>query len=93
MLIGDSANQNKPFSGEGVVSGFTAVAIAVDVADQALKQDDTSREALWDYNVPLPARPRVAKFAASMAQLPTVAELPRDGCELFIPQRHHFHQF
>ena len=77
MLIGDSANQNKPFSGEGVVSGFTAVAIAVDVADQALKQDDTSREALWDYNVRY-QHGQGAKFAASMAQLPTVAELPRD---------------
>ena len=37
MLVGDSANQNKPFSGEGVTSGYTAVAIAVDVADQALQ--------------------------------------------------------
>ena len=77
MLVGDSANQNKPFSGEGVTSGYTAVAIAVDVADQALQQGDTSREALWDYNT-LYQHGQGAKFAASMAQLPTVAELPRD---------------
>lgn len=77
MLVGDSANQNKPFSGEGVVSGFTAVEIAVDVADQALKNSNTSREALWDYNVRY-QHGQGAKFAASMAQLPTVAELPRD---------------
>ena len=76
MLVGDSANQNKPFSGEGVVSGFTAVEIAVDVADKALKQGDLSREALWDYNIRY-QHGQGAKFAASMAQLPTVAELPR----------------
>ena len=77
MLVGDSANQNKPFSGEGVTSGYTAVAIAVDVADQALQEGDTSREALWEYNTRY-QRGQGAKFAASMAQLPTVAELPRD---------------
>jgi flavin-dependent dehydrogenase len=77
MLIGDSANQNKPFSGEGVTSGFTGVAIAVDVADEALKQDNTSSEALWAYNACY-QHGQGAKFAASMAQLPTVAELPRN---------------
>jgi flavin-dependent dehydrogenase len=77
MLIGDAANQNKPFSGEGVTSGFAAVAIAVDVADRALKQRDVSRADLWDYNVRY-QRGQGAKFAASMAQLPTVAELRRD---------------
>ncbi|MCB2214371.1 FAD-binding protein [bacterium] len=77
MLIGDAANQNKPFSGEGVTSGFAAVAIAVDVADRAMKQGDVSRANLWDYNVRY-QRGQGAKFAASMAQLPTVAELQRD---------------
>ena len=77
MLIGDSANQNKPFSGEGISSGFTAVTIAVDVADKALKADDTSREALWDYNLKY-IRGQGAKFAASLAQLPAAAELARD---------------
>jgi len=77
MLIGDAANQNKPFSGEGVTSGFAAVAIAVDVSDQALKNDDTSCTALWDYNVRY-QRGQGAKFAASMAQLPVAAELRRE---------------
>ena len=77
MLVGDSASQNKPFSGEGVVSGFTAVEIAVEVADQGLKKGDTSREALWTYNTRY-QHGQGAKFAASMAQLPTVAELPRE---------------
>lgn len=77
MAVGDSANQNKPFSGEGVVSGFTAVEIGVEVADQALKKGDASREALWEYNARY-QHGQGAKFAGSMAQLPTVAELPRE---------------
>jgi digeranylgeranylglycerophospholipid reductase len=77
MLVGDAANQNKPFSGEGVTSGFAAVAIAVDAADRALQRGDVSRERLWDYNVRY-QRGQGAKFAASMAQLPAVAELPRE---------------
>lgn len=77
MLVGDAANQNKPFSGEGVTSGFVAVMIAVDVASRSLKTDDTSRANLWDYNVRY-QRDQGAKFAANLAQLPTVAELPRE---------------
>ncbi len=76
MLVGDSANQNKPFSGEGVTSGFAAVEIAVDAADQALQDGDVSRANLWVYNARY-QRGQGAKFAASMAQLPAVAELPR----------------
>lgn len=76
MLVGDAANQNKPFSGEGVTSGFVAVVIAVDVADRALKAGDVSRASLWDYNARY-QHDQGAKFAASQAQLPTVAELPR----------------
>jgi len=76
MLIGDAANQNKPFSGEGITSGFTAVKIAVETADQALKIGDTSLAALWDYNLRY-QRGQGAKFAASLAQLPAAAELTR----------------
>jgi len=76
MIIGDAANQNKTFSGEGITSGFTAVSIAVDVADNALKAGDTSSNALWDYNVRY-QRGQGAKFSASLAQLPAAAELTR----------------
>jgi flavin-dependent dehydrogenase len=76
MIIGDAANQNKTFSGEGITSGFTAVTIAVDVADKALKAGDTSAGVLWDYNVRY-QRGQGAKFAASLAQLPAAAELTR----------------
>jgi len=76
MMIGDAANQNKPFSGEGVTSGFTAAGIAAEVAVNALQKGDFSREALWEYNQRY-QRGQGAKFAASFAQLPATAELTR----------------
>lgn len=77
LAIGDAANQNKPFSGEGVTSGFTAARIASEVAAAALEKGDLSREALWPYNVRY-MRGQGAKFAAGLAQLPAVAELTRE---------------
>lgn len=74
MVIGDAANQNKPFSGEGVTSGFTAASIAVDVADAALKRGDLSLKGLWPYNMRYQTG-QGAKFAASLAQLPATVEL------------------
>lgn len=74
LVVGDAANQNKPFSGEGVTSGFTAVAIAAEVADKALRKGDTSAKSLWDYNVRY-HQGQGAKFAAGFAQLPATVEL------------------
>ncbi len=74
LAIGDAANQNKPFSGEGVTSGFTACRIAADVAVQALKKGGFGREALWAYNVRY-FRGQGAKFASGLAQLPAVVGL------------------
>ena len=51
MAMGDAAFQTKPFSGEGVTSSFTACQIAAEVATEALRRGDVSRESLWDYNV------------------------------------------
>lgn len=76
MLIGDAANQNKPFSGEGVTSGFTAVKIAAEVAVKALKAGNVSAKSLWEYNHRYQTG-QGAKFAASLAQLPAAAELTR----------------
>jgi flavin-dependent dehydrogenase len=77
MVVGDAANQNKPFSGEGVTSGFTACQIAAEVASAALKKGEANREALWAYNVRY-FRGQGAKFASGLAQLPAVAELTRE---------------
>ncbi|MFL7871208.1 MAG: NAD(P)/FAD-dependent oxidoreductase [Anaerolineales bacterium] len=74
MAIGDAANQNKPFSGEGVTSGFTACKIASEVAINCLEKGDFSRESLWAYNLRY-FRGQGAKFAGGLAQLPAVAEL------------------
>ena len=76
MAIGDAANQNKPFSGEGVTSGFTAAAIAVNVADNTLKKGNVTLETLWEYNHRYQTG-QGAKFAASLAQLPATVELSR----------------
>jgi hypothetical protein len=77
MVIGDAANQNKPFSGEGVTSGFTAARMAAEVAVSALQSEDTRRARLWTYNARY-FRGQGAKFAAGLAQLPAAAELTRD---------------
>lgn len=76
MVIGDAANQNKPFSGEGCTSGFTAARIAAEVAVKALKKGNVSANQLWDYNYRY-FTGQGAKFAAGLAQLPAAAELTR----------------
>ena len=83
LAIGDAANQNKPFSGEGVTSGFTACRIAAQVADEALRNGDCSAASLWQYNVRY-FRGQGAKFASGLAQLPAVVGLsPADINYLF----------
>jgi electron-transferring-flavoprotein dehydrogenase len=76
MVMGDAAFQTKPFSGEGVTSSFTACQIAAEVAADALRRDDVSRQALWPYNVRY-FRDQGAKFASLFVQLPAAAELSR----------------
>lgn len=76
MMVGDAAFMTKPFSGEGVTSGFTACQIAAETANAALETGDPSREQLWPLNVRY-FRDQGAKFAGLMAQLPVAAELSR----------------
>ncbi|MGQ9705148.1 MAG: NAD(P)/FAD-dependent oxidoreductase [Actinomycetota bacterium] len=71
MVVGDAAFMNKPFSGEGVTSGFTACRIAAEVASEALSRDDLTRESLWAYNVRY-FRDQGAKFAYLTAFMPAV---------------------
>jgi digeranylgeranylglycerophospholipid reductase len=76
MVVGDAAFQTKPFSGEGVTSSFTACQVAAEVATEAVRRGDVSRESLWDYNVRY-FRNQGAKFASMFVQLPAAAELSR----------------
>lgn len=72
LSLGDSACLTKPFSGEGITSGYTAAKIAIDVVDRALKSNDLSRETLWEINVRY-FRDQGAKFAGMLAQIPAAA--------------------
>lgn len=74
LVVGDAAFMNKPFSGEGVTSAFTACAIAAEVAADALARDDLTREALWPYNVRY-FRDQGAKFAFLTAFMPALVSL------------------
>ena len=72
MVVGDAACMNKPFSGEGVTSGFTGCSITVDVAAGAIAGSDATREALWSYNARY-FRDQGAKFAMLLSVLPAAA--------------------
>lgn len=77
MVVGDAAFQNKPFSGEGVTSAFTACQIAAGVVFRALEKDDVTREFLWDYNR-LYFSGQGAKFAQIMATVPATMKAAED---------------
>jgi digeranylgeranylglycerophospholipid reductase len=80
MVVGDAACMNKPFSGEGVTSGFTGCVAAVATAAAALGADDLTRDALWPYNVEY-FRGQGAKFAFLTAVLPAAMSLSADEME------------
>ena len=82
MVVGDAACMNKPFSGEGVTSGFAGCQAAVATAAQALSSDDLTRDGLWQYNVDY-FRGQGAKFAFLTAVLPAVMSVSKDEMELF----------
>ena len=86
LIVGDAAFQNRPFSGEGVVSGIAASAMAARVAIAALKKGDATAAALWPYNLEY-FRGQGAKFAASYAQLPAAAELSRKDIDYLYKKR------
>jgi hypothetical protein len=74
--VGDAAFMTKPFSGEGVTSGFTACQIAVETIDTAIKKGDMSTASLWPLNHRY-FSDQGAKFAGLFAQVPVAAELSR----------------
>jgi len=77
LCLGDGACLTKPFSGEGVTSGWTLCKIACDVAHQALQQDGClTAESLWPINVRY-FRGQGAKFAGILATIPPAANATR----------------
>jgi len=49
LTVGDAASQVKPTTGGGVIFGMTCARIAAEVADEALRKDDVSKEFLGTY--------------------------------------------
>ncbi len=84
LCLGDSACLTKPFSGEGVTSGWTLCKIAADVVDQALREDEyLGSDSLWPINVRY-FRDQGAKFAGILATVPSAANVTkRENSYLF----------
>ena len=82
MVVGDAACMNKPFSGEGVTSGFAGCEAAVTAAAEALAVDDLTREGLWRYNRDY-FRGQGAKFAFLTAMLPALMLVSEEEMETF----------
>jgi len=80
IVVGDAACMNKPFSGEGVTSGFIGCEAAVRAAAGALSTDDLTRDALWCYNTEY-FRGQGAKFAFLTAVLPAMMSLDENEME------------
>ena len=77
LCLGDSACLTKPFSGEGVSSGWTLCKIAVEVVDRALRErNDLAADSLWPINVRY-FRDQGAKFAEILATVPSAANATR----------------
>jgi FADH2-dependent halogenase/halogenation protein CepH len=78
LCLGDSACLTKPFSGEGVTSGWTLCKIAVEVVDQALQKDgDLTVDSLWPINVRYFSG-QGAKFAGILATVPSAANATKE---------------
>jgi FADH2-dependent halogenase/halogenation protein CepH len=84
LCLGDSACLTKPFSGEGVTSGWTLCKIAADIVDQALREEDyLGSDSLWPINVRY-FRDQGAKFAGILATVPSAANVTkRENSYLF----------
>jgi flavin-dependent dehydrogenase len=84
LCLGDSACLTKPFSGEGVTSGWTLCKIALEVVDQVLQKDGyLTAESLWPINVRY-FRDQGAKFAGILATVPSAANVSkRENSYLF----------
>jgi flavin-dependent dehydrogenase len=78
LCLGDGACLTKPFSGEGVTSGWTLCKIAAEVVDGALREGGSlSADSLWPINVRY-FRDQGAKFAGILATVPSAANVTRE---------------
>ena len=50
MIVGDAAHQVNPIHGGGIAESFVAGRMASQIASQAIRKGDTSKEALSEYN-------------------------------------------
>ncbi|MDR2525495.1 MAG: NAD(P)/FAD-dependent oxidoreductase [Oscillospiraceae bacterium] len=80
LCIGDAACMTKPFSGEGVTSGWVGCEIASRVAGKAMVNGAyPTKEALWEYNE-LYAKGQGADFAYILAVMcNTAASTPEEN--------------
>lgn len=91
VAVGDSVYQNKAFSGEGIVSGYTACKIARGAIVDALARGDCSAAGLWDYNTAY-FRGQGKKFAGVMAFLFEVNFFPPEDVDFLYQNRIIFSQ-
>ncbi len=82
IVSGDAGCLTKPNNGEGVTSSMVQMEVAVDVLDKALKNGDTSKEALWEINCEYNTR-QGADFSSTRAILTKAVNATRDEFELF----------
>lgn len=82
IITGDAACLTKPNNGEGVTSSMVQIEIAVSVLDEALKKDDTSKEALWQINN-LYNKAQGADFASTRAILTKSVQATEKEFEYF----------
>lgn len=82
IVSGDAACLTKPNNGEGVTSSMVQMMIATSVLGKALRNNDTSKEGLWDINVEYNKK-QGADFASTRAILTKAISASKDEFEYF----------
>lgn len=82
IVSGDAACLTKPNNGEGVTSSMVQMMIATSVLGKALRNNDTSKEGLWDINVEYNKK-QGADFASIRAILTKAISASKDEFEYF----------
>jgi flavin-dependent dehydrogenase len=82
IVSGDAACLTKPNNGEGVTSSMVQMMIASSVLGKALRNNDTSKQGLWDINVEYNQK-QGADFASTRAILTKAVSAKKDEFEYF----------